>query len=229
MSLALSNVVARVKPAAKTMFTVGMYMGCGDLLMQKIALKRDKLYQICVLVLIHSEARRAFAFFTAGFTFSGFGNHCANTAAARLFPTYRRHDVLRRVILTNLLFPITQSITFLSVMFWRDGNIRAWKTKVVKDLPQAYLISVFALTPLSYLQGRYVAAYWRQWTAFIQGSKWFYNLNLYLAWWNMWLSGLNLPNRNYKTFDDYWNQWMGQLYGSYAYGLLSRKDKKNKN
>ena len=207
MSLALSNVVARVKPAAKTMFTVGMYMGCGDLLMQKIALKRDKL-----------EARRAFAFFTAGFTFSGFGNHCANTAAARLFPTYRRHDVLRRVILTNLLFPITQSITFLSVMFWRDGNIRAWKTKVVKDLPQAYLISVFALTPLSYLQGRYVAAYWRQWTAFIQGT-----------WWNMWLSGLNLPNRNYKTFDDYWNQWMGQLYGSYAYGLLSRKDKKNKN
>ena len=47
MSLALSNVVARVKPAAKTMFTVGMYMGCGDLLMQKIALKRDKLYYIC--------------------------------------------------------------------------------------------------------------------------------------------------------------------------------------
>ena len=181
------------------------------------------------MFLIHSEARRAFAFFTAGFTFSGFGNHCANTAAARLFPTYRRHDVLRRVILTNLLFPITQSITFLSVMFWRDGNIRAWKTKVVKDLPQAYLISVFALTPLSYLQGRYVAAYWSQWTAFIQGSKWFYNLNLYLAWWNMWLSGLNLPNRNYKTFDDYWNQWMGQLYGSYAYGLLSRKDKKNTN
>lgn len=52
---------------------------------------------------------------------------------------------------------------------------------------------------------------------------------LCVAWWNMWLSGLNLPNRNYKTFDDYWNQWMGQLYGSYAYALLSRKDKKNKN
>ena len=45
MSIAISNVVARVKPALKTMFTVGMYMGCGDLLMQKVALRRDKLYK----------------------------------------------------------------------------------------------------------------------------------------------------------------------------------------
>lgn len=43
MSLALTSVVSRVKPALKTMFTVGMYMGCGDLLMQKVALKREKL------------------------------------------------------------------------------------------------------------------------------------------------------------------------------------------
>lgn len=73
---------------------------------------------------------------------------------------------------TNLLFPITQSITFLSVMFWRDGNIKKWKTKVVKDLPQSYLISLFVLTPLSFMQGRFVNAYWRQWTAWIQGSEW---------------------------------------------------------
>lgn len=71
---------------------------------------------------------------------------------------------------TNLLFPITQSITFLSVMFWRDGNLKNWKTKVVKDLPQSYLISLFVLTPLSFMQGRFVNAYWRQWTAWIQGS-----------------------------------------------------------
>lgn len=116
------------------------------------------------------EARRAFAFFTAGFTFSGLGNHFANTAAARLFPTTRTNDVLRRVMTTNLLFPITQSITFLSVMFWRDGNLKNWKTKVVKDLPQSYLISLFVLTPLSFMQGRFVNAYWRQWTAWIQGS-----------------------------------------------------------
>lgn len=116
------------------------------------------------------EARRAFAFFTAGFTFSGLGNHFANTAAARLFPTTRTNDVLRRVMTTNLLFPIAQSITFLSVMFWRDGNLKNWKTKVVKDLPQSYLISLFVLTPLSFMQGRFVNAYWRQWTAWIQGS-----------------------------------------------------------
>ena len=116
------------------------------------------------------EARRAFAFFTAGFTFSGLGNHFANTAAARLFPTTRTNDVLRRVMTTNQLFPITQSITFLSVMFWRDGNLKNWKTKVVKDLPQSYLISLFVLTPLSFMQGRFVNAYWRQWTAWIQGS-----------------------------------------------------------
>lgn len=122
--------------------------------------------------LIRSEARRAFAFFTAGFTFSGLGNYFANTAAARLFPTTRTNDVLRRVMTTNLLFPITQSITFLSVMFWRDGNIKKWKTKVVKDLPQSYLISLFVLTPLSFMQGRFVNAYWRQWTAWIQGSEW---------------------------------------------------------
>lgn len=56
-------------------------------------------------------------------------------------------------------------------MFWRDGNIRNIKTKVVKDLPQSYLVSLFVLTPLTFLQGRYIAAYQRQFTAFIQGSK----------------------------------------------------------
>ena len=117
------------------------------------------------------EIRRAFAFFTAGFTFSGLGNHLANTAAARLFPSTRVNDVARRVLTLNLLFPITQSITFLSVMFWRDGNIKNAKTKVVKDLPQSYLISLFVLTPLSYMQGRFVTAYWRKYTSFIQGSK----------------------------------------------------------
>lgn len=155
----------------------------------KRLLLREKSCKKNVAIVNLSEARRAFAFFTAGFTFSGFGNHCANTAAARLFPTYRRHDVLRRVFLINLLFPITQSITFLSVMFWRDGNINAWKTKVVKDLPQAYLISLFALTPLSYMQNRFVAAYWKQWTAFIQGSKSFIrsfmcSLVEYVAFWS---------------------------------------------
>ena len=79
--------------------------------------------------------------------------------------------MLRRALTLNLLFPITQSITFGSVMFWRDGNIRNIKTKVVKDLPQSYLISLFVLTPLTFLQGRYIAAYQRQFTAFIQGSK----------------------------------------------------------
>lgn len=43
MSLAASNVYTRLKPVLKTMFTVGTYMGCGDLLCQKIALKREKL------------------------------------------------------------------------------------------------------------------------------------------------------------------------------------------
>lgn len=122
-------------------------------------------------MVIGREARRAFAFFTAGFTFSGLGNHFANTAAGRLFPTSRFNDVLRRALTLNLLFPITQSITFGSVMFWRDGNIRNIKTKVVKDLPQSYLISLFVLTPLTFLQGRYIAAYQRQFTAFIQGSR----------------------------------------------------------
>lgn len=121
--------------------------------------------------MIRREARRAFAFFTAGFTFSGLGNHLANTAAGKLFPTTRFNDVLRRTLVLNLLFPITQSITFLSVMFWRDGTIRKnWKTKVVKDLPQAYMISLFCLTPLSFLQGRYVAGNYRKWTSWIQGS-----------------------------------------------------------
>ena len=207
MSLSIATTFNRLKPTFKTLFTVGTYMGCGDLLCQKIALKRDKL-----------EARRAFAFFTAGFTFSGLGNHFANTAAARLFPTTRFNDVLRRTLVTNLLFPITQSITFLSVMFWRDGTIRKnWKTKVVKDLPQAYMISLFCLTPLSFLQGRFVAGNFRKWTAWIQGT-----------YWNMWLSGLNLPKRDYRTFDDYWRDGMTQLYGSYAYSLLSRKDSKSK-
>ena len=43
MSLAASNVYTRLKPVLKTMFTVGTYMGCGDLLCQKIAQKREKL------------------------------------------------------------------------------------------------------------------------------------------------------------------------------------------
>ena len=170
MSLALNQTLTRLRPVANTCMTVGLYMGFGDLLCQKIALKREKLYRMVSRITCR-EARRAFAFFTAGFTFSGLGNHFANTAAARLFPTSRFNDVLRRVLVLNLLFPITQSITFGSVMFWRDGNIRNIKTKVVKDLPQSYLISLFVLTPLSFLQGRYIAAYQRQFTAFIQGSK----------------------------------------------------------
>ena len=117
------------------------------------------------------EPRRAFAFFMGGFTFSGTGNYFANTAADRLFPGSRFNNVLRRALTLNLLFPITQSITFGAVMFWRDGNIWNIKNKVVKDLPQSYLISVFALTPLTFLQGRYISAYWRKWTSFIQGSK----------------------------------------------------------
>lgn len=106
-----------------------------------------------------------------GFTFSGTGNYFANTAAERLFPGSRFNNVLRRTITLNLLFPITQSITFGAVMFWRDGNIWNIKNKVVKDLPQSYLISVFALSPLTFLQGRFINAYWRKWTSFIQGSR----------------------------------------------------------
>ena len=87
--------------------------------------------------MIGREARRAFAFFPAGFTFSGLGNHFANTAAGRLFPTSRFNDVLRRALTLTLLFTV----------------------------------SLFVLTPLTFLQGRYIAAYQRQFTAFIQGSK----------------------------------------------------------
>ena len=117
------------------------------------------------------DPRRAFGFFMGGFTFSGLGNYIANTAASRLFPTSRNNDVLRRVLTLNILFPITQSITFASVAFWKDGNLWYIKNKVVKDLPQAYLVSFFVLTPLSYMQGRFVNAYWRQWTSFLQGSE----------------------------------------------------------
>lgn len=41
MSISLSQTLTRLKPWAKTAFTVGMYMGFGDLLVQKIALKRE--------------------------------------------------------------------------------------------------------------------------------------------------------------------------------------------
>ena len=44
----------------------------------------------------------------------------------------------------------------------------------------------------------------------------------------MWLSGLNLPNREYRTFDDYFRSGMAQLSGSYAYFFLSDKKKKKK-
>ena len=43
MSLVITNALTRVKPALKTMLTVGLYMGFGDLLCQKVALKREKL------------------------------------------------------------------------------------------------------------------------------------------------------------------------------------------
>lgn len=170
------------------------------------------------------EPRRAFAFFMGGFTFSGTGNYFANTAAERLFPGSRFNNVLRRVVTLNLLFPITQSITFGAVMFWRDGNIWNIKNKVVKDLPQSYLISVFALSPLSFLQGRFINAYWRKWTSFIQGSSIAF-FSLSLAFWNMWLSGLNMPNREYKTFNEYWSDGMARVYNSYAYSFLSRNKK----
>ena len=44
MSLAINSALIRFKPTLKTLFTVGTYMGCGDLLCQKVALKREKLY-----------------------------------------------------------------------------------------------------------------------------------------------------------------------------------------
>ena len=43
MSLTISQTLTRLRPVAKTCMTVGLYMGFGDLLMQKVALKRDKL------------------------------------------------------------------------------------------------------------------------------------------------------------------------------------------
>lgn len=43
----------------------------------------------------------------------------------------------------------------------------------------------------------------------------------------MWLSGLNAPNRDYKTFEVYWTEFMTRVYNSYAYSFLSRKGKKN--
>ena len=43
MSLSIHNTLLRLKPWAKTAFTVGLYMGFGDLLTQKIALRRKKL------------------------------------------------------------------------------------------------------------------------------------------------------------------------------------------
>ena len=152
-----------------------------------------------------------------GFTFSGLGNYLANTAASRLFPTSRVNDVFRRVAVQNLLFPITQSITFGAVMFWRDGNIRNIKNKVVKDLPQSYLISIFVLTPLNYMQGRFVNAYWRQYTSFIQGT-----------FWNMWLSGLNMPNRQYKTLSMVLDEGMANLYSKYAFSFLNPNKKSKK-
>lgn len=44
----------------------------------------------------------------------------------------------------------------------------------------------------------------------------------------MWLSGLNLPNRQYRTFDDYFRAGMAHLSGSYAYFFLSNKPKKSR-
>lgn len=160
-----------------------------------------------------------------GFTFSGLGNYIANTAASRLFPTSRNNDVLRRVLTLNILFPITQSITFASVAFWKDGNLWNIKNKVVKDLPQAYLVSFFVLTPLSYMQGRFVNAYWRQWTSFLQGSEFCVEF-WFVAFWNMWLSSLNIPQREYKTVDDYMEEAIAYLYKSYAFNLISRQGKK---
>lgn len=137
-----------------------------------------------------------------GFTFSGLGNYIANTVVADLFRTTRCNDVLRRVLTLNLLFPITQTLAFVSVAFWGNGNIRNIKNKVVNDLPQAYLVSFFVLSPLSYMQGRFVSSYWRQWTSFIQGSEYIIQY-WFIAFWNMWLSSLNVPQHEYKTVDDY--------------------------
>lgn len=44
MSFSMSQALLRLKPWAKTAFTVGMYMGFGDLLVQKIALKREHMH-----------------------------------------------------------------------------------------------------------------------------------------------------------------------------------------
>lgn len=41
----------------------------------------------------------------------------------------------------------------------------------------------------------------------------------------MWLSGLNMPNREYRTFEDYWRDGMARVYNSYAYSFLSRNKK----
>lgn len=46
MSFSMSQTLLRLKPWAKTAFTVGMYMGFGDLLVQKIALKREHMYNL---------------------------------------------------------------------------------------------------------------------------------------------------------------------------------------
>lgn len=44
MSFTMRQALLRLKPWAKTAFTVGMYMGFGDLLVQKIALKREHMH-----------------------------------------------------------------------------------------------------------------------------------------------------------------------------------------
>ena len=44
MSLALNQTLTRLRPVAKTCMTVGLYMGFGDLLCQKIALKREAVW-----------------------------------------------------------------------------------------------------------------------------------------------------------------------------------------
>ncbi len=46
MSFTMRQALLRLKPWAKTAFTVGMYMGFGDLLVQKIALKREHMYNL---------------------------------------------------------------------------------------------------------------------------------------------------------------------------------------
>ena len=81
------------------------------------------------LILECRDPRRAFGYFMGGFTFSGLGNYIANTVVADLFRTTRCNDVLRRVLTLNLLFPITQTLAFVSVAFWGNGNIRNIKNK----------------------------------------------------------------------------------------------------